>query len=65
NLIVGAEGSADTSFALARELASGGPGALLRPGGTSLVIHADPDDERTDPSGNSGARVACAVLEPG
>ncbi|HUR95416.1 MAG TPA: superoxide dismutase family protein [Gemmatimonadales bacterium] len=65
NLIVGAEGSADTSFALARELASGGPGALLQPGGTSLVIHADPDDERTDPSGNSGARVACAVLEPG
>lgn len=31
--------------------------------GTALVIHADPDDEMTDPSGNSGARVACAVLQ--
>lgn len=30
--------------------------------GTSLVIHAQRDDEKTDPSGNSGARIACAVL---
>ena len=30
--------------------------------GTALMIHADPDDYRTDPSGNSGARIICAVL---
>ena len=30
--------------------------------GTSLVIHAKADDEMTDPSGNSGDRIACAVL---
>lgn len=30
--------------------------------GTSLVIHAKPDDFKTDPSGNSGDRIACAVL---
>jgi Cu-Zn family superoxide dismutase len=30
--------------------------------GVSLVIHADRDDELTDPSGNSGARIACAEL---
>ena len=30
--------------------------------GTSLVVHAKPDDYRTDPSGNSGDRIACAVL---
>ena len=30
--------------------------------GTSLVIHADEDDYKTDPSGNSGDRIACAVL---
>lgn len=32
--------------------------------GTAIVIHAEPDDLRTDPSGNSGARIACGVLVP-
>ena len=32
--------------------------------GTAIVIHADPDDYRTDPSGNSGARIACGVIRP-
>ena len=30
--------------------------------GAALVIHAQPDDMQTDPSGNSGDRIACAVL---
>jgi superoxide dismutase, Cu-Zn family len=33
--------------------------------GTSLVIHANRDDQRTDPAGNSGARIACGVVTPG
>jgi len=65
NLVVGANGSVDTSLVVPKELVGSGPSSLLQPGGTALVIHADPDDERTDPGGNSGARVACAVIERG
>jgi superoxide dismutase, Cu-Zn family len=43
---------------------SGAPGALLDADGASLVIHAQADDYVTDPSGNSGPRIACAVLNP-
>ena len=30
--------------------------------GTAVVVHANADDYRTDPSGNSGGRIACGVL---
>jgi Cu-Zn family superoxide dismutase len=30
--------------------------------GTAIVVHATADDYRTDPSGNSGGRIACGVL---
>jgi len=33
--------------------------------GTAVVIHANADDGRTDPSGDAGARVACGVLTRG
>lgn len=32
--------------------------------GSALVIHADPDDLLTDPSGNSGGRIVCGVIAP-
>jgi Cu-Zn family superoxide dismutase len=38
---------------------------LLDADGSALVIHAKPDDYVTDPSGNSGARIGCAVIRPG
>jgi Cu-Zn family superoxide dismutase len=38
--------------------------SLLDADGASLVIHANADDYATDPSGNSGARIACAVIRP-
>ena len=32
--------------------------------GTAIVVHAAADDYQTDPSGNSGARIACGVIKP-
>ena len=43
---------------------SGDPRVLLDADGAALVIHASADDNVTDPSGNSGARIACAVIQP-
>jgi superoxide dismutase, Cu-Zn family len=40
----------------------GGSNSLFSNGGTAIVIHAKADDMKTDPSGNSGDRVACGVI---
>jgi len=36
--------------------------SLFSNGGTAIVIHAKADDMKTDPSGNSGDRIACGVI---
>jgi Cu-Zn family superoxide dismutase len=36
--------------------------SLFANGGTAIVIHANPDDMKTDPSGNSGDRIACGLV---
>lgn len=63
NLKVEADGSADTIFAVSPDLLAGGEGPLFQPGGTAVVVHAEQDDQHTDPSGGSGARVACGVVK--
>ena len=40
-----------------------GANSLFHTGGTALVVHAGPDDDKTDPAGNSGDRIACGVIE--
>src|SRR5882672_4357979 len=39
-----------------------GPASLFDADGSSLVIHANLDDDVTDPAGNAGARIACGVI---
>ena len=39
-----------------------GPASVV---GRGLIIHADPDDYKTQPTGNAGARIACGVIKPG
>lgn len=66
NLRANAEGVADTSFVASMvTLASAANNGLTRTGGTALVVHAGPDDHVTDPSGNSGDRIACGVIVGG
>ena len=43
-------------------LDEGQPNSVFANGGTALVIHAKPDDEKTDPAGNAGDRIACGVI---
>lgn len=63
NLVVDQNGKADATVDVTgAETAKGLKAFLGR--GMSLVIHADPDDEKTDPTGGSGARVACAAFRP-
>jgi Cu-Zn family superoxide dismutase len=39
-----------------------GPASII---GRGLIVHADPDDYKTQPTGNAGARIACGVIKAG
>jgi Cu-Zn family superoxide dismutase len=39
-----------------------GPASVV---GRGLIVHADPDDYKTQPTGNAGARIACGVIQAG
>ena len=62
NIVVGPDGTAATQLMAAGVTLGTGTNSLFHLGGTSLVIHASPDDDRTDPAGNAGARIACGVI---
>ena len=59
NLEVGADGTGTLSYMLAMEATFEG---LMDADGSAFVLHAGPDDQVTDPSGDSGDRIACGVF---
>ncbi|GLC88092.1 superoxide dismutase family protein [Lysinibacillus piscis] len=64
NLEVGQDGQVDMNFlAEGLTLDKNAANSLVAGEGTALVIHASADDYKTDPSGNSGARIACGVIQ--
>ena len=65
NLTVAADGTATVSMPVAGVKMASGRWMLADADGTALVIHAKADDYKTDPSGNSGDRIACAVVAKG
>ena len=62
NIVIPAGGIGNVAFTTDRVSLTPGPRSLFDADGTSLVIHATADDQVTNPSGNSGARIACGVV---
>jgi superoxide dismutase, Cu-Zn family len=64
NFTVKADGTAKTTVEDQDVVLGNGSEAnsLFANGGTSIMIHAKADDMKTDPSGNSGDRIACGVI---
>jgi Cu-Zn family superoxide dismutase len=63
NFTVGADGKAKVRLTDKDVNFSNDAHSLFSNGGTALVIHAKADDMKTDPSGNSGDRIACGVVQ--
>jgi superoxide dismutase, Cu-Zn family len=63
NFSVGASGSGKTTYVDEHVTLGEGANSLFHEGGTSLVIHAKADDNKSDPAGNAGSRIACGVIE--
>ncbi|MDP8914011.1 MAG: superoxide dismutase family protein [Pseudomonadota bacterium] len=62
NLLVGTDGRGSWEINVPGSRLSGGRMPMLDADGAAIVIHEQADDYQTDPSGNSGARIACGVF---
>jgi Cu-Zn family superoxide dismutase len=56
------EGRANVQVDLDLITVTPGPASIIARG---LIVHAAPDDYKTQPTGNAGARIACGVIQPG
>jgi len=62
NISVASTGTVKAKLNDARVSLGTGANSVFSNGGTALVIHAKPDDMKTDPAGNAGDRIACGVI---
>jgi len=62
NFMVSRSGAANATVTDMMVNMGDGPNSLFANGGTSLIVHEKADDMKTDPSGNSGARIACGTI---
>ncbi|HEV8586255.1 MAG TPA: superoxide dismutase family protein [Methylomirabilota bacterium] len=62
NLTVAPDGTGRLETSTEQLSLGSGPTSVWDADGSAVVIHASPDDFKTDPTGNSGARIACGVL---
>jgi Cu-Zn family superoxide dismutase len=62
NIHVGMDGTATATLNAPGVLLDAEANGLFHEGGTALVIHAAPDDYKSDPAGNAGPRIACGVI---
>ncbi len=62
NVMVSIDGTKTTLMLKGVSMGTGAPTDILAGGGHSIVVHEKADDMKTDPSGNSGNRIACGVI---
>jgi Cu-Zn family superoxide dismutase len=62
SLKAGKDGRAKVDVELDTITVTSGPASII---GRGLIVHADPDDYKTQPTGNAGARIACGVISAG
>jgi len=62
NITIGPDGKGWMETSTQQVTLGAGATSLFDANGSALVIHAAPDDFRTDPTGNSGARIACGAI---
>jgi superoxide dismutase, Cu-Zn family len=62
NFTVGADGKAHLHLVNKDVTWGDDSHSIFSNGGTALVIHAKADDQKTDPAGNAGDRIACGVI---
>jgi superoxide dismutase, Cu-Zn family len=62
NVTVAADGTAKSTIVAPGVTMGDGANSIFSNGGTALVIHAMTDDQKSDPAGNAGARIACGTI---